>query len=111
MGQMGCCPWKGDHPWRRGRGKGRALSEGRFDNCIFFGPRRIFCPRGSNATISWLGVLGGRGVGGIGGSGIGEDGVEVDQVAELFPAEVTRVVATELHCEVGGGGEDGVRGR
>ena len=36
--------------------------------------------------------------------------MEVGEVTELFPAEVARVVATELRCEVGGGGEDGVRG-
>ena len=96
MGQVGCCPWKEDHPWRQGRGKGRALPEGRFDNCIFFLPRRIFCPRGSDTTISWLGVLGERGVGGIGGGGVREDGVEVGEVVELLPAEVARVVASEL---------------
>ena len=73
-----------------------APSEGQLNNCIFFRPRLLFCPRGSETTISLLGAGGKRGVGGIGGGGVGEDGVEVSEVVELFPAKVARVVASEL---------------
>ena len=52
-------------------------------------------------------VFGGRYVS---GNDVGEYSMEVGEVAELFPAEVARVVALELCYEVGGGGDDGVRG-
>ena len=50
-------------------------------------------------------------VGGVGGGGVGEDGMEVGEVAELFPAKVAREVAPELRRKVSGGGKDGARGR
>ena len=34
--------------------------------------------------------------------------MEVGEVMELFPAEVARVVSSELGCKVGGGGEDSI---
>ena len=75
-----------------------APSEGRLDNFIFLGARRIFCPWGSYSytTISRLGAGGELGVGGIGGGGVGEDGVEVSEVVELFLSDVAHVVASEL---------------
>ena len=62
------------------------------------GTHRIFFQRGSYSytTISRLGVRGERDVGGIGGGGVGKDGVAVGEVVELFPAEVARVVSSEL---------------
>ena len=80
-----------------------APSEGRHNNWIFLGPRRIFCPWVSDTKICRLGAWGERGVDGIGVGGVGEDGVEVGEVVELLPAEVERVVALELWRKVVGG--------